>query len=222
MVRAEPKGNASCDRSSRLSRARRSRDRGGPHDREHGVGRGNVHQLGAGGRIDMGADPMRVVGGETGAGHQVEAVVGQPGHGKVALDAAVLVEHLGVDQPARTRRDTVGAQPPQRRRRIRTHQFELGEAGLVEHADPLANRPVFTADRLEPVLAAEAVSILGRLPLRGKPVGALPAELLAETGARLLKSRRTAASAGTDARWSAPPGARRWCSACRRPRGCGP
>ena len=41
----------------------------------------------AGGNV--GADPVEVVGGEAGAGDDVEAVVGQPRDGQVALDAAL-------------------------------------------------------------------------------------------------------------------------------------
>ena len=154
-----------------------------PHQRQHRVGRRNIGQARVQPGRDVRPDPGEIVRREAGAGGDVKPVGGQPRHRQVAFDAAIRVQHLGVDQPARRPVDIVGADPGQRGLGVPALDHELGERALIEQADAFAHGPVFLADRGEPVLPAEAVFV-ARLDAVGRePVRPLPAELLAEAGA---------------------------------------
>src|SRR5690606_41893548 len=107
--------------------------------------------------------------------------------GEVARDAAALVEHLGIDDSAWLARHVVGADAAEGGLGVGAGDEVLGEARLVEHGHRLARGAMLAADRLEPVLPAEAVTVLGRLSGPREPVGPLPAELLAEAGAARLQ-----------------------------------
>src|SRR5262249_17244144 len=72
----------------------------------------------------------------------------------------------------------------ERRLRVAAHEQELREGGLIEERHPLARGAMLGADGLEPVLPAIAVDIPGGGAGRREPVGAFPAELGAEAGAR--------------------------------------
>ena len=52
------------------------------------MGAGAVDQMRVEAVGDVAADPVEIVGGEAGAGDEVEPVVAEPRHGQVALDAA--------------------------------------------------------------------------------------------------------------------------------------
>ena len=168
------------------------------HHREHRVGRGDVDQLGVGTRRDVARDPVEVVRREARAGGDVELVARDAAHREIALDAAALVEHLGVRERAHRLVDVVGADPAQCRQRAGTLERELGEGRLVDHGDGLADRPVLAPDGGEPVLAAVGVHVVWRLACRrrGEPVRSFPSELLAEARAGVTQARIQRREAG--------------------------
>ena len=80
------------------------------------------------------------------AGDDQEALLRQAGDGEVALDAAALVEALGVDHRANRLVDLVGAHVVQELERSRTAHLDLVEGGLVEQTGVLACHQVLVAD----------------------------------------------------------------------------
>ena len=56
-------------------------------------------------------DPALVVGTETGAGDDVEVILGEAGNGEIAFDAAARIEHLRIGEASRLLGDIVGADP---------------------------------------------------------------------------------------------------------------
>ena len=124
------------------------------------------------------------MGGKAGAGHDVELIEGHPAHGEVTLNAALVVEHLGVDQRADGPIDVVCTDPLQGCHRARTFQRELGERGLVEQRRGFTAGPVFSTDGREPVGPLVGVYILRNLAggQVGEPIRPLPTKLVAEAG----------------------------------------
>ena len=137
----------------------------------------------------MAQDPGEIVRGEAGAGDDVVGVRGETRHREVALDAALGVQHLGVDDAAGRACDVAGADPGQHRLGILPDQQELRERAGIEQGHPLTAGAMLLAHRVKPVRPAETVDV-ARLVTSGpcKPIGALPAELLAEHGAGLLQA----------------------------------
>ena len=128
------------------------------------------------------ADPGQVMGAEAGAGDDIEQFIRQARHGEVRLDAAARVEELGVGETARRLRHMGRADPFQRGCGIRTREFVLGEARLVEDANRLTHMGMLLAHMRKPVLPAHGIDV-ARFDARGRePVGALPAQLGAEDG----------------------------------------
>ena len=86
------------------------------------------------------------------AGDDQEALVRQAGDGEVALDAAALVQALGVDHRANRHVDLVGADIVEEFERAGAAHFDLVEGGLVEQAGVLARLQMLVADRARPVV----------------------------------------------------------------------
>ncbi len=138
------------------------------------------------------------MGGKAGACRDVVFVLGDAGDGEVAFDAALVVEHLGIDQRAHRLCHVVGGDPGERRLGIPPLQHEFRERRLVEDDGRLAHRPMLAPDGIEPVLPPVAVDIPGLLAGKKirKPVRPFPAELFAEAGTLRLQAvieRRLAA-----------------------------
>ena len=72
-------------------------------------------------------------------GDDEELVLGQPGHGQVGLDAAALVEPLGVDHLADGRGHVIGADVLKHLFGVRSLNHELGHGGQVVDAHVLAH-----------------------------------------------------------------------------------
>src|ERR1019366_8724299 len=80
---------------------------------------------------------------------------------------------------------------------IAAFQPKLGERGLIEETDAGSHGAVFTSAMLEPILAAIAVVVAGLDTAWGVPIGAFPAERLAETcagGGQTVMQRRFASA----------------------------
>ena len=154
-----------------------------PHQPEHAVSRGHVDQRGVGVRVDVTADVVEVVGRKARAGDDVEGVFGDPRDGQVALDPAMAVEHLRVGDPPRRLADVGRADALQAGLRIAPDQGELGEGRLVEEGGRVPAGRVLDRHVRVPVGAPEAVDLHRLDPFGREPVGALPPELGAETGA---------------------------------------
>ena len=160
-------------------------------------------------------DPAEIVVADGRPRHDQEPVRGQPGDREVGLDAATVVQHLGVDDPPDRRR----------RRRSRTGRWrnaqapgpldlDLGERALVEQPGGPARRERLGPDRRRPVLAGPAARserLERRVLVRREPVRALPAGLLAEHARRAPPAARTPATGAA----AGPPGAPRSGSGCR-------
>ncbi len=146
----------------------------------------------------MTADPVEVARALAGAGDHQVGVGPEARDGEVALVAALLVQHAGVDDAAGRHADVVRAQSLERGLGVRSFDLQLAERGLVEQGHRLAGRPVLGPHVGEPVLAAEGVDRLRLHALRREPVHALPAHLGPEGGAagpQPLVERRAAQSA---------------------------
>ncbi len=180
--RAEEKGRI---REILVREARQQRPRARSHEAQHGIARGDVHRRRARLIGDVPLEPGEIAGLARGAGDDEIAVVALARHREVGLDAAALVQPLGIDHPARRHRHVVGTDPVEDPLGVRALQQVLGEGGLVEEPDRLAHRLVLGGAVLEPILAAVAIAVLGRGARGRKPVGALPARELAEAGAAL-------------------------------------
>ena len=131
----------------------------------------------------MSADPVGVVGGRRGRGHDQERVGRLAGDSQIGLDAAARVEHLRVDHAADRNIDVVGAEPLERVERVGAVETQLGKRGLVEEPDRLPHRAVLGGSAAKPVLPPVAVSIHRLHAGRRVPVGALPAHHHAEARA---------------------------------------
>ncbi len=132
--------------------------------------------------------PLAVVVAEGGAGDDREALLAEAGDGEVALDAAAVVQHLGVGDLADVAGDAVVAEAFEVLGRRRPGDLELGEGGLVEQRRRLAGGAVLGPDRRRPVLAGPAAGAQLLLAAGGvglEPVDPLPARLFAEGGAVL-------------------------------------
>jgi hypothetical protein len=156
------------------------------HQAEHGLGSGDI------GDDDEFTGEMFFQPGEItlqrGARYDEEkSGLRQPRDGKVALDATALVEHLGVDDLARRHVHIVGAKPLQEGAGIAPFDADLAERGHVEQADAVADRQMFVALVVEPVLPFPGIAVLALLALTREPVGPLPAGNLAEHRAACLQ-----------------------------------
>ncbi len=112
-----------------------------------------------------------------------EGIFGKPGYRQVRFDASSVVQPLRVDKPSDIAVDIVGTDVVQDTHGVATLQPEFGEGRLVEQADTLTHGHVLGGRIVEPVLPSPAVFVCGRHARRRIPVGALPAERLAVTGA---------------------------------------
>src|SRR5262245_30507999 len=114
------------------------------------------------------ADPAEVVGAKTGAGNDVEAVLGKAGDGEVGLDAAAVVEQLGVGDATGRMGHVIGADQRQSTACRGTGELEFGKGALVEQPDGIAHRAVLLADGSEPVLPTHRGYVLGIGASRGE------------------------------------------------------
>ena len=174
-----PNGKASADRSASVQGLQQPAGVR-PHHRDHRQGLADVGDGGELVRADMPFQPVAVAGQGGGAGQHQEPGLVQPGDGDVGLDPAMRVEPLGVDDAARLDRQVARADPLQHGFRVPALHQELAERGGVEHADGVPDGAVLGRRVLEPVLAAERVLVLALDARGGVPVGALPAQQLAE------------------------------------------
>ena len=120
--------------------------------------------------------------GERRRDHHV-AVLGQPGDGEVGFDAADGVQKRGVHHPAHRHRHRGGGHAVQDALGVFALHQKLRERALLEQAHRFAHGAVFFGVVVEPVLAAPAVFVGGRLAGTRIPVGALPAGRFSEAGA---------------------------------------
>ena len=155
----------------------------GAHHTEHRVRRGDVggHHPRLGGKVILEVAEVAHLRGR--CGHDQVAIGRQPSDGEIGLDAAALVEPLGVDDLADGHGHIVRADPVQHCLGIGAFQLELAERRLLEHADCVAHRMMLCRRVGEPVLLAVGVLVLGLHTLGGEPVGAFPARHLTEARA---------------------------------------
>src|SRR5688572_2756710 len=128
----------------------------------------------------MTANPAKVVPAEGGPGDDLEAVLGEPRHREVALDAPALVEHLGVGDGTDVPPDTVVAEGLEEVRGARPRDLDLRERRLVEQGCRLAASSVLGPDRGRPHLPRPTAGPEALVTLRGvelEPVRPLPAGL---------------------------------------------
>ena len=125
-----------------------------------------IVRVGTGGKVV--GDPGEIVRAEARAGDDVEMVVGETGDGEVAFDAAAGVEQLRVGQAADRLVDVVGGDAVERGGGVLAGDFVLGEGGLIEQPDGVADQAMFVADGTEPVLPAHRM----RCRARSMPAGA--------------------------------------------------
>ena len=156
-----------------------------PHDPEHRPLCGDVDHDRVRIGVDVALEPGEIAPRHPGAAHHQEFVLGEPRHRELRLDAAALVQPVGVHEPAGLDVDIVAADALQRPTGVAALDDVLGKARLVEQGDALARRAMLGRRVLEPVLAMEAVLVARLDALRGEPVRPLPARRLAETGAAL-------------------------------------
>ncbi len=139
-------------------------------------------------RLDVALQPVEVLGLGLRTGDDEEERLRQACHREIGLDAAALIEPLCVHHLAGCDVDVVRAYAVEYLERIGSLEAKLGERGLIEEADGVAHGAVLVRARLEPVLPSVAVLISGDNACGRVPVRALPAERLAETGARLREA----------------------------------
>ncbi len=131
-------------------------------------------------------EPCHVAGLRHGAGDHQEFVFGKPCHGEIGLDAAALIEPLGVNDAARLDVDIVGADAVQHLAGIAALDGKFGEARLIEEG-AIGHQPFgLVVGARKPVLAAIAVFVFRFDAAAGIPVGPFPAIDFAEYGAELL------------------------------------
>ena len=111
-----------------------------------------------------------------------EGRLGEARDREIRLDAASVVEPLGVDHPACGDIHVIGANPIQYRHRVAAFKAELGEGRLIEQRNALAHSTMLCRRVLKPVLSAVAVFIFRLNACGGIPVGALPTKGLAMAG----------------------------------------
>ncbi len=198
----------------------------GPHSAKHtSAPLTSASRTSASDQPRLPSQPAEVVRAEGGAGDDPEPVVAEAGDGHVHLDAAALVEALGVRHVADLAGDVVVADPFEERRGVRTGDVDLRERRLVEQGGASPGREVLDRHGRRPVPARPAARPQ-RLDLGARRVPVvldpLPARLLAEHGAVggvPAVDRRRPRAAG-------PPGAagsgRRCRSTSRRSRPCAP
>ncbi len=123
---------------------------------------------------DMTLDPIAVAGCLCSTAHHKVPLLAQSGDRKIALKAALLVEHRRVDHFGADDVDVVRAQTLQQPRSIATLDQELGERGLVEDGDSPSRRQMLFSRVWKPVLAPEGRNDCGFDTLRSEPRGPLP------------------------------------------------
>ena len=116
---------------------------------------------------------------------QVIVPFAQAGHGHLAFDASGLGQHVGQRNAAVALWHAVGEQPVEHGLRVGAAYLVLGEAGEIEHADPLAHGAALLGDLRECVAAAEAVFLVAAAA--AEPLGPLPAEDLRINRALVLQ-----------------------------------
>ncbi len=82
-----------------------------PHHRQRPPLFGNVCEPRIEPRLDVIGDPGKVMGAETGAGDDIEMILRQPRHRKIAFDAAARIQHLRIGELAHRPVHPVGANP---------------------------------------------------------------------------------------------------------------
>ena len=90
--------------------------------------------------------PVEVVGGAGDGRVEVEAIVGHTGDGHLALDAAVLGQHVDEADAAVAGWEPVGREAAEEGGGVRADHAELGEGGQVGDAHPVAHATAFGAD----------------------------------------------------------------------------
>jgi len=106
---------------------------------------------------------------------------------RVTVRSASLVQPLRVNDFSRCDCDIIGADPIEYAGGIGTLEAKLGERRLIEYSDRITHRMVFPGAVIEPILTSIAVFV-ARLDTLGRvPVGAFPAERLAEASAEERK-----------------------------------
>ena len=163
-----------------------------PHDRQHrehrrDVGHLDVHRCRQCG--DRAPDHVAIAHRLCAAGDDQVLVMIETSDREVALIAATLVEHAGIDRAAGLARDIVGDQPLQHGVRVAALHEQLRERTHVEHGHRFAAGTMFGGHPRMPVLVTPAVfdpCLRGR---RRKEIGALPAHLRAEARAGVAQLR---------------------------------
>ena len=114
---------------------------------------------------------------------QIEAVLGQAGHGELADHAALGVEGVAEPDPADLGQARA-EQPVEHRRGTRTLEHELGKAAEIDHAHGLAHRPDLGARPARSSCGRGAGSASAPRPCRSgsKNDGPLPAVAGGEPG----------------------------------------
>ena len=125
------------------------------------------------------------------AGKDAKSIARQPGRGDVGDDPAALVEELGVDGRPDGSVALVGGRALEQREGAGAGHLDLAERRQVDDPDALPDGAVLLPHPVEPLGPVPAPGALDaaisgpRLP-RSMQVGALPAGLRAEDGARDL------------------------------------
>ena len=159
-----------------------------PHHRQHCPGAGDVGQRGVRTLRQVAADPVGIARHLGRAGDDQEFVARQPGNGEIAFVGAALVQQPGIDRASHRRGNVVGAEMLEGRLRVPALHQELAERGFVGHRNGLARRLVLGCHRVEPGAATPAVLHVRRLADARKPVGPVPAHLVAEPRAARLEA----------------------------------
>ena len=156
------------------------------HHRDHRQPRCDVGRHAMRVRRRVALQPGHVARLGCGTGNDKELVVLKPGHRQVGLDAATLVQPLGIDNAPRLHVDVRCRNAVQHLQRIAALDRVFGEARLIEEGAVGHQLLGLIVGAGEPVLAAIGIFIFRLHAIARIPVGALPAVHLAEHGAELL------------------------------------
>src|ERR1019366_9850408 len=134
-------------------------------------------------RFDVPLQPIEFFGLGFGAGDDQVGVLAETRDGQIRFDAAALVQPLRVDDSAGRNRHVIGGDSIDYALGIAAFQPKLGERRLIEKTDTGAHGVVLPGAGFEPILTAIAVVVAGFATGWGVPIGAFPAERLAEARA---------------------------------------
>ena len=139
---------------------------------------------------------------QRGAGcHDQERGLRKACHRAVALDPALVIEELSIDQPADLDINLVAANAVQHRHSVTAFHADLAEGSHVKEADIVAHGKMFCLGIVEPVLALPGIPVLRCHAFGCEPVGAFPAGGRTEAGTaclQLLMNGRAAHAARRD------------------------